>query len=86
MGGIIYHNNTHLKMQKCRTKDHLNTWSPNKRIRFNYREKRIVVKIKNLFHIHHVGHKLEFIICKHCEYETFRGKIAFSLSQENMQT
>jgi hypothetical protein len=24
MGGIIYHKNTNLKMQKCRTKDHLN--------------------------------------------------------------
>jgi hypothetical protein len=40
----------------------------------------IVIKILNLFHVHHVVHKLEFIICKHCEYETFKEKIARSLS------
>jgi len=46
----------------------------------------IVIKIKNLFHVHHVGHKHEFIICKHCEYETFKEKIGCCLSQQNMQT
>ncbi len=60
--------------------------SPNKRVCFNYKEKMIVIKILNLFHVHHVVHKLEFIICKHCEYETFKEKIARSLSQQNMQT
>jgi hypothetical protein len=45
MGGIIYDKNTHLKMQKCKTKDHLNIWSPNKRICFNYKERMMIIKI-----------------------------------------
>lgn len=80
MGGIIYHKDMNLRKQKCKTKDHLNTWSPNKRVCFNYKEKMIVIKILNLFHVHHVSHNLEFIIYKHCEYETFKEKIAHSLS------
>lgn len=44
------------------------------------------MKIENPLHIHckkdhHVGHKLELIIFRHCEYEIFKEKIALNSTQ-----
>jgi hypothetical protein len=73
-------------MQKGRSEDHLSTWSPNNRICLNYRQVNMVMKIENPLHIHckkdhHVGHKLELIICRHCEYQIFKEKIALNSTQ-----
>ncbi len=51
----------------------------------------MVMKIENPLHIHckkyhHVGHKLELVICRHCENEIFREKIALNSFTLNLHS